>query len=347
MSSVHHPRRAGACARAAAHAARQRVRARPPPRLADAVRARGRGRARARRDRDGRRRQRVRASSRRSTSRSAASRWSCSSFIDVERFRRFEWPLYLGTIGLVAVVFLLGFSTRGSRRWIQFPFFQFQPSELGKLTLLLALAALIARNAGRIGTLRFVVICIAYAALPTGLVFVEPDFGTALVYFASLLCVLFVAGVRLRHLALLGGVAVLLGGGRAVGAPGRRRAGAQAVPGGSPHLVPAPRPQHAQRGLQPVAGQDRRGRRGSRRARQVGRDADAQRLPARAPHRLRVRRAGRGARIRRRDAPARPLPRRALAHPARDRGRALALRAPDLRGRVRLAAGVGLHQRRA
>ena len=78
------------------------------------------------------------------------------SFFDVERFRKLEWPLYAGTIGLVAIVFLLGFSTRGSRRWIQFPFFQFQPSELGKLTLLLALAALIARNAGRIGTLRFV-----------------------------------------------------------------------------------------------------------------------------------------------------------------------------------------------
>jgi rod shape determining protein RodA len=132
------------------------------------------------------------------------------SFIDVERFRRLEWPLYVGTIALVAAVFALGFSTRGSRRWIQFPFFQFQPSELGKLTLLLALAALIARNAGRIGTLRFVVLCIAYAALPTGLVFIEPDFGTAIVYLASLLCVLFVAGVRLRHLALLSGIAVLI-----------------------------------------------------------------------------------------------------------------------------------------
>jgi rod shape determining protein RodA len=132
------------------------------------------------------------------------------SFFDIERLRRLEWPLYVGTIGLVAVVFLLGFSTRGSRRWIQFPFFQFQPSELGKLTLLLALAALIARNAGRIGTLRFVLMCIAYAALPAGLVFVEPDFGTALVYLASLVCVLFVAGVRLRHLALLGGVAAIL-----------------------------------------------------------------------------------------------------------------------------------------
>lgn len=132
------------------------------------------------------------------------------SFIDIEHFRRLEWPLYAGTIGLVAAVFALGFSTRGSRRWIQLPFFQFQPSEIGKLTLILALAALIARNAGRIGTLRFVVVCIAYAALPAGLVFVEPDFGTALVYVASLLCVLFVAGVRLRHLALLGGLTVIL-----------------------------------------------------------------------------------------------------------------------------------------
>jgi len=132
------------------------------------------------------------------------------SFVDVERFRRFEWPLYAGTIGLVAIVFLLGFSTRGSRRWIQLPFFQFQPSEIGKLTLLIALSALIARNAGRIGSLRFVLMCIAYAGVPAGLVFVEPDFGTAIVYLASLLTVLFVAGVRLRHLALLGGVAAIL-----------------------------------------------------------------------------------------------------------------------------------------
>jgi rod shape determining protein RodA len=132
------------------------------------------------------------------------------AFVDVERFRRLEWPLYAGTIALVAAVFALGFSTRGSRRWIQLPFFQFQPSEIGKLALLLALAALIARNAGRIGTLRFVLLCIAYAGVPAGLVFVEPDFGTALVYLASLVCVLFVAGVRVRHLALLGGVAAIL-----------------------------------------------------------------------------------------------------------------------------------------
>ena len=204
------PRRAGAHARAAPHAARGRVGPRAPARLAAAVRARRRGRARPRRDRHGRRRRFVRRPPGDLPRARRGSRCACFAFIDVERFRRFEWLLYIGTIALVAAVFLLGFSTRGSRRWIQFPFFQFQPSELGKLTLLLALAALIARNAGRIGTLRFVLavhrLC---RRCPTVLVFVEPDFGTALVYLASLVCVLFVAGVRLRHLALLGGIAVL------------------------------------------------------------------------------------------------------------------------------------------
>ena len=269
------------------------------------------------------------------------------SFIDVERFRRLEWPLYIGTIALVAAVFALGFSTRGSRRWIQFPFFQFQPSELGKLTLLLALAALIARNAGRIGTLRFVVLTIAYAALPAALVFIEPDFGTALVYVASLFCVLFVAGVRLRHLALLGGIAALLSVAVLWALPAGGVAGAQALPGRSPHVVPA-----------------------SRSATRLRRATTSPR--PRSP----------SARAGSSDAGSRARPRRStISFPERrtdfvfavlgeERGfvgamlllglylvvlwrilRAIAVartlyRAPDLRRRVRLAAGVGLHQRR-
>ena len=245
-----------------------------------------------------RRRPRVRASSRRSTSALGALALCVLSFIDVERFRRFEWPLYIGTIALVAAVFALGFSTRGSRRWIQLPFFQFQPSELGKLTLLLALAAFIARNAGpHRDAARSSLAASPTSALPAALVFIEPDFGTALVYVA-------VAALRAASSPACACATsrcsaasrCSLVGGRAVGAAGRRRAGAQAVPGRSPHVVPASRAQHAGRGLQPVPGQDRRRLGRPRRARQVGRDADAQRLPAGAPHRLRVRRAGRGAR---------------------------------------------------
>ena len=129
------------------------------------------------------------------------------AFLEVDHLRRFQWWLYSSTIGLIAGVFAFGQATRGSARWIQLPSFQLQPSEFGKLALLLALCAFIVDRADRIGTTRFVLLCLAYAGLPILLVFVEPDLGTSIVYLVSLATVLFVAGVRAR---LFGGLALVL-----------------------------------------------------------------------------------------------------------------------------------------
>ena len=46
-------------------------------------------------------------------------------------------------IGLIVFVLAVGGATRGSRRWIELPFFRFQPSELGKVLLVLALSAFV------------------------------------------------------------------------------------------------------------------------------------------------------------------------------------------------------------
>ena len=97
------------------------------------------------------------------------------SFVDIDRLRRYQWWFYSTTIGLIAGVFAFGRVTRGSARWIQLPSFQLQPSEFGKLALLLALAAFIADRADRIQTTRFVLLCLGYAAIPIVLVFIEPD----------------------------------------------------------------------------------------------------------------------------------------------------------------------------
>lgn len=132
------------------------------------------------------------------------------SLIDVELLRRYQWWFYSTTIGLIAGVFAFGRVTRGSARWIQLPSFQLQPSEFGKLALLLALAAFIADRADRIQTTRFVLLCLGYAAIPIVLVFIEPDLGTSLVYVASLLVVLFIAGVRARVFAAFGLMLVLV-----------------------------------------------------------------------------------------------------------------------------------------
>jgi rod shape determining protein RodA len=125
-------------------------------------------------------------------------------FVDPEYYRRYKKPIYIGTLGLMVIVLLAGAVTRGSKRWLDLGFFKFQPSEFGKLLFVLFLAGLLADRAKRIGDSRTVLAAVGFAAGPIFLVFVQPDFGTAMVYTAALAGVLFIAGTRWTHLAALG-----------------------------------------------------------------------------------------------------------------------------------------------
>jgi rod shape determining protein RodA len=130
-------------------------------------------------------------------------------FVDPEYYRRYRKPIYIGTLGLMAIVLLAGAVTRGSKRWLDLGFFKFQPSEFGKLLFVLFLAGLLADRAKRIGDSRSVLSAIGFAAGPILLVFLQPDFGTAMVYAAALAGVLFLAGTRWLHLAALGVAALV------------------------------------------------------------------------------------------------------------------------------------------
>ena len=116
--------------------------------------------------------------------------------------------LYGLLIGLLVFVLVVGAAIRGSQRWIDLGFFQFQPSEFGKVMLAAFLAAFLAERGRRILEARTVATAIGLTAIPTALVFVQPDFGTALVYFAVLAGALFVAGTRWLHLGVLTAAAV-------------------------------------------------------------------------------------------------------------------------------------------
>src|SRR4029453_8272573 len=88
-------------------------------------------------------------------------------------------------------------------------FFRFQPSEFGKLLVILALAGFLADRFKRIGETSRVRAAIALALPPMLLVFVQPDIGSALVYLAALSALLFVAGTRWPHLVVIGSIAAL------------------------------------------------------------------------------------------------------------------------------------------
>jgi rod shape determining protein RodA len=122
--------------------------------------------------------------------------------VEPDFWRRSRRPLYGLLIFLLLVVFVAD-AVRGSQRWIEIGFFRFQPSELGKILIALSLGGFIADHHRDITRLRTVLKAVAFVAIPGFLVFIEPDFGTALMYFAILGVGLFVAGATWSHMAAL------------------------------------------------------------------------------------------------------------------------------------------------
>src|SRR5215468_2887211 len=133
-----------------------------------------------------------------------------AALIDPDIYRRYWRAIFIGTAVVIAFVLLIGHAARGSTRWISLGFFTFQPSEFGKLLFVLSIAGMLAERQRLLGTWDTTLKVVALGSVPALLVFAQPDLGTALVYLAALGAMLFIAGAPWRHLAVLGGIAVLI-----------------------------------------------------------------------------------------------------------------------------------------
>jgi rod shape determining protein RodA len=125
------------------------------------------------------------------------------SRIDYSRLRELRYPVYGLMIALILLVLGVAGATRGAKSWITLPFFNFRPSELGKVLLVVALSGFLVdrmRRMGRDTTARITLL----GLVPAMLVMAEPDLGSALVYVVATLAVLFVAGAPWKHFAALG-----------------------------------------------------------------------------------------------------------------------------------------------
>jgi rod shape determining protein RodA len=131
-----------------------------------------------------------------------------AALIPLDIWRRYWKLVYCSTLALMFVVFLAAETIRGSKRWLDLGVIQFQPSELGKVLFVLAIAGFVVDRVGPVARWRTILTVIGLGAIPILLVFMQPDLGTALVYAASLFAVLFFVGVRWRQLAVLLAVGV-------------------------------------------------------------------------------------------------------------------------------------------
>jgi rod shape determining protein RodA len=126
------------------------------------------------------------------------------SRLDYSRLRELKYVLYGVLIGSIVLVFGVATATRGSKRWIETPFMNFQPSELGKVLLVLSLGGFIVDRLRGTGSRETTARVMLLGLLPTMLVMAQPDLGTSLVYVVGTLALLFVAGAPWRHFAALG-----------------------------------------------------------------------------------------------------------------------------------------------
>ena len=125
------------------------------------------------------------------------------TLVDPGFWRKHARVVYGALIVVLVLTPVLGSSVRNTRRWIDIGPFRFQPSEFGKLLLVLFLAAFLADRGKRIYERETTLAAIGLAALPMVLVFLQPDFGTAIVYAGILGATLFIAGTRWSQVSLL------------------------------------------------------------------------------------------------------------------------------------------------
>jgi len=117
-------------------------------------------------------------------------------------FRHLSFVLYAVLLGLLVLLLVKGAVVNGARCWLNFGPLKFQPAEIMKVALVLVLAHVLmyGRN---IQSWRGLAAPIAITAAPAALIVVQPDMGTTILLIPTLFAMLFAAGARKRHLAIL------------------------------------------------------------------------------------------------------------------------------------------------
>ena len=117
------------------------------------------------------------------------------------------YPFYFISLAALAAVPFIGVVNMGAQRWIEIGGFQFQPSELMKLGLVVGLARYYhSLRAEQVSHILYLIPPLLMIGIPVGLVFIQPDLGTAILLGATGVAIVFLAGLswRIGFIGLLG-----------------------------------------------------------------------------------------------------------------------------------------------
>jgi rod shape determining protein RodA len=130
------------------------------------------------------------------------------SNIDYRKIWDFAWPLYGIILFALLLVLILGRSILGAQRWLELGGFNFQPSEFGKIALILLLSRYFSKKSfdelawsrKQFSFIKGFMLPLFITATLALLVLIQPDLGTAIIYMFIFIALIFFIGVRLRYI---------------------------------------------------------------------------------------------------------------------------------------------------
>jgi len=125
------------------------------------------------------------------------------SLFNYNRLRGLSPYFYLGCIVLLIVTLIIGREVNGAKSWLGIGELGIQPSEFMKIATILLLANYLVYVGQRIRQLQFFLLAFIISLIPVLVILLQPDMGTALVYFPIFVVMTFLAGARVRHIVFL------------------------------------------------------------------------------------------------------------------------------------------------
>ncbi len=121
----------------------------------------------------------------------------------------FQWPAYLATLALLLAVDVAGQQRGGAQRWLNLGFIELQPAELAKGLLLVSLSQFLSSRAQTLNSIWTYLQYLLLLVPPVGLIYLQPDLGTAVSVLFISLGLLFVAGLPWRYMFLTAGAGLI------------------------------------------------------------------------------------------------------------------------------------------
>lgn len=129
--------------------------------------------------------------------------------IDYNTFGEMEKIIYLVNVLLLIAVLVFGKEIKGAKSWIIFGPVRFQPSEIVKIGFILTFAKQLEKKEGTLDTIKGIIPLILYMIPILGLILLQPDFGTALVFVFFSFFMLYAAGMNYKFILGAGALGIL------------------------------------------------------------------------------------------------------------------------------------------